>query len=74
LQAAMEGEGAGVVVLIETFAGKRNYYAYVNACATFRNRADSLRQEFQQHDLTVECRTDSSWKFYERYRKDFPWQ
>ena len=27
LQAAIAGEGAGLVVLVETFAGRRNYYA-----------------------------------------------
>ena len=73
LQAAMEGEGAGLVVLVETFAGKRNYYAYVNDCATFHNRVDALRLEFQQHELLIECRGDAAWKFYGRYRKDFQW-
>lgn len=73
LQAAMEGEGAGLVVLIETFAGKRNYYGYVNDCESLRTRVDSLRQEFPQHGLTVKCRADSGWRFYERYRNDFPW-
>ena len=73
LQAAMEGDAAGVVVLIETFAGKRNYYAYVNNCATFRSRIGALRQQFQQQQLSIECRADSAWRFYERYRNDFPW-
>jgi hypothetical protein len=26
---AIEQDGAGLVVLVETFSGKRNYYAYV---------------------------------------------
>ena len=73
LQAAMEGDGAGLVVLVETFAGKRNYYAYASDCEAFHGRVEPLRQEFQQHELLVECRTDTGWRFYDRYRKDFPW-
>src|SRR5205807_1328903 len=31
----LEGKGDGIVALVETFAGKRTYYAYVDAGATF---------------------------------------
>jgi hypothetical protein len=73
LQEAMAGGEVGIVVLVETFAGKRTYYAYVNDCASFRSRVHSLRQQFQEHELTIECEADAPWKFYERYRKNFPW-
>jgi hypothetical protein len=73
LQFAIKGEGAGLVVLIETFAGKRTYYAYVSDEKTFRVRVGALSRLFEHHRLTVECRPDAAWRFYERYRKDFPW-
>jgi hypothetical protein len=73
VQEAMEGVGVGLVVLIETFGGKRNYYAYVNVEDEFRARIASLAERFPMHQLSVECRADGAWRFYERYRKDFPW-
>ena len=73
LQEAMAGGEAGIVVLVETFASKRTYYAYLNDCGSFRSRVHSLRQQFPEHALTIECQADAPWKFYERYRKSFPW-
>src|SRR5690349_2981122 len=46
-----ECEGEGLLVLVETFAGKRNYYAYVADRAPVRSRVDNLRTRFPQHRL-----------------------
>jgi hypothetical protein len=73
LQSAMKGEEAGLVVLIETFAGKRTYYAYVSDEKSFRARVSALARVFEHHQLTIECRRNAEWRFYERYRNDFPW-
>jgi hypothetical protein len=69
----IECEGEGIVVVIETFAGKRHYYSYVDAAATFKARFEQLKSRYPQHDLTVGHGMDPEWSGWETYRKLFPW-
>ena len=73
LQAAIRGDGDGVVVVVETFSGRRNFYAYVRSEDEFRSRVADLSQLSPEHHLTVDCRADSAWTFYDRYREQFRW-
>lgn len=73
LQAAMAGNGAGIVFLVETFSGKRNYYGAVVDTDVFQPRLDPVRASYPQHALTLSVRTGAAWRFYDDYRKQFPW-
>jgi hypothetical protein len=69
----LEGEGDGIVALVETFAGKRTYYAYIDVRATFRARLADLTAKYPQHVLNVGYREEPNWETYELYRKLYPW-
>ena len=68
-----ERDGDGLVVLVETFAGKRIYYTFVADEARLRSRFDELCAKYPNHTLGVEVGPAANWKFYSGYRKQFPW-
>lgn len=70
---SIEGEKKGLVVIIETYAGQRKYYAFVDANATFKARLADLQAKYPEHVLTVENGMDPEWDMYEDYRRQFPW-
>jgi len=69
----IEGEQRGLVVIVETYAGKRIYYCYVDATATFKDRYAKLKAEYPVHKLTIGHCEEPTWETYELYRKLFPW-
>jgi hypothetical protein len=70
---AIEQEGAGLVVLVETFSGKRNYYAYVADDAVVKQRVRAIQEKYPQHQLEVRGGSDPEWALYNDYRQRFPW-
>lgn len=68
-----ESEGDGIVAFVETFSGKRNYYAYVDVGATFRARAAELEAKYPQHKIRMSHRIETGWEMYQLYRKLYPW-
>jgi hypothetical protein len=73
LQAAIQGHADGIVAIIETFGGKRTYYAYVHDDVAIHARITEFLEHHPQHQVSVTARADPRWKFYERYRADFQW-
>ncbi|HSU69373.1 MAG TPA: DUF695 domain-containing protein, partial [Tepidisphaeraceae bacterium] len=53
VHAAVERDGAGLLVLVETFSGKRNYYAYVADDGSAEQRIRELQTTFPQHKLRL---------------------
>jgi len=66
-------DGDGIVVLVETFSGKRTYYAYVADDARLSARIKELRDKYPQHILNLRHGNDPEWSFYKDYRQQFPW-
>jgi len=71
--AALECEGQGLVALIETFAGRRNYYGYLAPEAPVTNEIRSLKKRFSEHEITLKRKQDPEWGLYNKYRELFPW-
>jgi len=69
----LESEGDGIVALVETFAGKRTYYAYVDMDATFKARFAELKTKYRQHIVSVSHRVEADWETYQLYQKLYPW-
>ena len=69
----IEARGDGLVVLVETFSGRRIYYAYVDSTSTFKERFTKLTEKYPQHHLTVSNCIDTEWKTYKVYHDLFPW-
>jgi hypothetical protein len=69
----LERGGDGYVVLVETFSGKRNYYAYVADDARLKARVDELCAKYPQHSLSVRGGADAEWRIFNDYHRRFPW-
>ena len=61
----------GQIVLIETFAGKRNYYVYVEPALDGTAFCLKLRAQYPGHHLSETTRDDSSWSFYRKYHAEY---
>jgi hypothetical protein len=73
LQAAVSGEKEGIVFVVETFSGNRNYYGCVHDLPAAQTRIDQVCASCPQHKLTVMTRAAKAWNFYQRYREQFHW-
>src|SRR5260370_42544336 len=61
----------GSLVLVETFAGKRNYYYYVTMDAEVESEVSKIKAQFPGRDLTFAVKDDPHWQFIQRYPKDY---
>ena len=68
---AMNSDGKGVPVLIETFGGKRNYYFYVAADANVEELFLAISRRHPNKKLTWSVRPDATWSFIKKYTKEF---
>jgi hypothetical protein len=61
----------GVVVLIETFSGERNYYFYVSQNVNVSEILAAINKEYPSAALSVFSKPDPEWQFLARYAKEF---
>jgi len=69
----LESDGDGIIAFVEVFAGKRTYYAYIDAGATFKARFEEVKAKYPQHVLTSGFREEPNWETYQLYRRLYPW-
>lgn len=69
LRKLFEEERHGQTVLIETFAGKRNYYVYVLSENCVLEKVSVLQQQFPQLKLSWKAYPDKKWGFIKDYMK-----
>ncbi|MTW13405.1 DUF695 domain-containing protein [Pseudoduganella eburnea] len=63
----------GEVFLVETFNGRRTYYACVSSTARAEEALQGLISRYATHDLQMGGKRNHAKKFYQRYRQDFKW-
>ncbi len=64
-------ESIGLVALIETFAGKRTYYAYLAPSFEVERYIREVKIRFPHEDLTYEVESDPAWRLFNGYAADF---
>jgi hypothetical protein len=67
----IESDGHGVVVLIETFGGKRAYYFYIDGVLDISLAQQDLARKYPEHDIEWTSKPDAQWSFIKRYAKEF---
>lgn len=67
----LEGRSEGLVVLVETIAGRRNYYAYVADPKRPAGGFERWRALYPYHDLSFRERPDPAWDVFQEYRRLF---
>ena len=68
-----ERYGMGLVVIVETFAGRRTYYAYARDVALGAKVLAELNENYPSHRLTESHEANDRWGLFARYREMFPW-
>jgi hypothetical protein len=61
----------GINVLVETFAGKRNYYVYTDSRKNVTEIIESLKRAFPRESLSWTFHADPEWEFIAKYSKEF---
>jgi len=70
---AFESKSDGQVIVVETFGGKRTYYACARSVDAATDILDDLVNRYPQQRLSPGTKADHSWKFYRQYRDQFEW-
>jgi len=63
--------GAGIVTLVETFAGKRTYYVFIRQGVDAEAGIRKLLQRFPREKLEWSLKPDPQWRLMKGYAKDF---
>lgn len=71
IQEAFEITKVGMTVLIETFAGKRNYYIYAIQDADVAKILSNVLQQHPAHEITWSIHPDSTWSFIQKYASQY---
>lgn len=71
IQQMFSGASDGVVVLIETYGGERNYYFYVVSEDSVSARLHEIRHSYPDENLEYDLRPDANWNFIDRYERDY---
>jgi hypothetical protein len=71
IREAFESKDLGLVMLIETFAGKRNYYIYSILDADIANILADTTNQYSQHKITWLTRLGPNWNFIDKYTCHF---
>ncbi len=69
----LENGGGGLIMIVETFGGKRNYYACLSDMDAHRAWISGLKAAYLQHELEGDFRSHRAQSFYRQYRNDFHW-
>lgn len=64
--------GEEIIILIETFGGKRVYYYYVAESLDFEKRLNEVKAQFKSVKLEVSSYRDEEWDFLNDYPIKFP--
>jgi hypothetical protein len=74
LTAPFEDETAGLIAVIETFAGKRTYYIYLASAFDADAHVRDARMRFPQEALQHEVQEDPAWRVFRGYAADFDFE
>ena len=61
------GDDEGIIILIETFAGKRNYWFYISDDDLVNVKVKKLNEKYQDKCIEFEMNKDYEWSFITRY-------
>ena len=57
----------GLIFLIETFGGERNYYYFIAETTDYTSKVDAIRETETHADLEIDVRLDREWNFLRKY-------
>ena len=71
LTAPFEDDANGVIALIETFAGKRTYYVYIDPLFDAHAFVRRAQDRFPEEHFSYSVDEDRAWRLFRGYAADF---
>ena len=62
-----DSEKEGIIFLVETFSGKRNYWHYLSRQTDYNEKVDYIKEKYPMHRIVTSNHEDSDWGFIEEY-------
>lgn len=60
-------KNSGIIILIETYAGERNYWYYIADSVDYQSKIDEIRVKYKPIRLETELSSDKEWGFLSKY-------
>ncbi|WP_155975805.1 DUF695 domain-containing protein [Daejeonella oryzae] len=57
----------GIIVLVETFAGKRNYWYYLSKATDYTTQVNRIKEKYPLHNILTSNQEDDDWGFIKEY-------
>ncbi len=57
----------GLIILVETFCGNRNYWYYISSDTDYNTIIADINKKFPSNIITIDCNADTDWGFIETY-------
>jgi hypothetical protein len=57
----------GLIILVETYCGNRNYWYFISSNADYNTMISHIKNKYPANILTVDCSVDTHWGFLEEY-------
>jgi hypothetical protein len=71
IRAALEAQGNGLTVLIETSGGKRRYYFYAADGTNVAQKLTALSLTYPNEKVSWSSHNDAKWNFIRQYAKEY---
>jgi hypothetical protein len=62
-----DSENEGVIVLIETFGGERNYWYYIKSQVDYKSKIDRIQKKYVSNKIESHFQDDKDWGFLKKY-------
>jgi hypothetical protein len=57
----------GIIILVETFGGERNYWYYVSSMFDYKINVDNIKRKYPSNKIEINFRPDLDWGFLNNY-------
>jgi len=62
-----DNDKEGIIILIETFGGARNYWYYISSKIDYKTKVDNIRKKYPSNKIETDFRADLDWGFIKKY-------
>jgi len=57
----------GIIILVETFGGARNYWYYISSNVDYKTKVDNIRKKYTSNKIETDLQDDKDWGFIIKY-------
>lgn len=62
-----DNEKEGIIVLIETYGGARNYWYYISSKIDYKTKVENISKKYPSNKIETDFRADLDWGFIKKY-------